>query len=89
MAVKSHDLRLMTKSERERVLSQEMASPDANVATWSVVIHARLRMFESRYNLSTADLPDALASNRIQETPEICEWLFWSGIQARLGSPRA
>lgn len=89
MTLKSQDLRHMTAAERQKVLVEAFASSEASSRTTIVTIQSKIRTYESRYNLSTSDLPAALAENRIQETAEICEWMFWSGVQARLGSARS
>lgn len=88
MALKTRDLAKMSGAEREQVIADAFASSATTSRSMMVTIGARIRHFESRYNLPTSQLPAALAENRIQETADICEWQFWVSVRDRLASPR-
>lgn len=36
----------------------------------------RVRSYEQRYSMSSEQMRERLAANRIRETAEICSWLF-------------
>jgi len=70
----------MSEAERERLLDAAFdASPEA-LANYVAVIEARLRVFERRYELPSADLASALASGQLRETADVSEWLFWAHL---------
>lgn len=89
MTLRSRDLRNMSASDRDRVISEAFAASESTSRTTVITLDAKIRMYENRYNLSTDQLSAALAENRIQETAEICEWIFWSQVRARLAPTRA
>jgi hypothetical protein len=79
----------MNAAERDEVLAEAFTPATASIRVHLVAISAKVRQYEARYEMSSADLPAALASNRIRETAEICDWLFWSDVRDRLEQARA
>jgi hypothetical protein len=77
-------LRQMTDAERERLLSDAFeVSPEA-LANYLAVVDARLRVFEQRYELPSAALPEAMASGQLRDTADVSEWLFWAHLRSDL-----
>ena len=74
--IRTSELTTMTTSEQLAVLSRlakEARSPSYEALT---ALEARIRAFELRYEMSSADLKAKLGSGAIKETAEIAEWLF-------------
>ncbi len=88
MALKTRDLAKMTEVERDMVIADAFAASATTSRSMAITIGAKIREFEAQYKISTTDLSDALAENRIQETAEICEWIFWAGVRDHLAPPR-
>jgi hypothetical protein len=58
-------------------------------AKGSPTLDARIRSFEIRYEMSSAELPERLASGEVQETADICEWLLLLAARGALVSEEA
>jgi hypothetical protein len=80
--VSSSELSNMPAEDRQRALAELVAMAGAPENGQRAALEARLREFEQRYELSSADLPEALRSGRLQETADISRWLFWIEVRA-------
>lgn len=78
----------MTTAERRALLDASFEASADSVRVKLLEIGVRVRRYESRYEISSAELPAALAANTIQETAEICDWIFWVKIRDRLERAR-
>ncbi len=66
----------MTHSEEEQVLGELITRARGKRNGQMAGIVARIRKFEQRYEMSSAELVRRLKANEIRETAEISEWLF-------------
>ena len=82
--ISSAALRGMTESERARVVDEAFHCTAAELQNYLLVLDARLRVFELRYELPTAALGDALASGKLRDTADVSEWLFWAHLRSDL-----
>ena len=80
--ISSAELSNMSAEDRQRALAELVSKANDPQNGQQAALGARLREFEQRYELSSADLPEALRSGRIQETAEISRWLFWIEVRA-------
>jgi len=74
--VKLADLANMSRGHQERELAGLTRAATAR-AGQGAVLDSRIRRFELRYEMSSSQLRQGLASGAIRETAEIAEWLFW------------
>ena len=83
-------LRFMSEQERTRLLDAAFAeAPDA-LASYLAVLDARLRVFERRYELPSAELRRALERGTLRDTADVSDWLFWAELRGHLaGQARA
>jgi len=88
VTIRSADFQSMTAGERDEVLSAAFASSAADLRIYYLTVLAKVRKFELRYEMSSDDLPAALASERIRETADVCDWMFWSDLRKRLEQAR-
>lgn len=88
MTFASASLHDMNPTERRAVLDASFEVSSDSVRIKLLEIGVRVRRYESRYEISSAELPAALAANTIQETAEICDWIFWVKIRERLERAR-
>ena len=79
--VRSADLALMSTEEREVVLGRLVDSAAGPRNGQRAEIEARIRRFELRYEVSSAELLKELAAGKRKETAEIAEWLFWLKVR--------
>lgn len=79
----------MTATGRSEAVEAAVAAGEPVGRPYLLALDARIRAFESRYELPTPDLLATLEAGRIQETAEICEWLFLASLRSRLGEARA
>jgi hypothetical protein len=84
VTIPSAALRQMSEEERGRLLDSAFAQAPEALTNYLAVLDARLRVFEQRYELRSADLADVLRSGRLHETAEVSEWLFWVGVRSHL-----
>jgi hypothetical protein len=66
----------MTASERAAVIDRLTAEAKGPVNGLAVAALARIRTFESRYEMTSSQLLERLKSGEERETAEIAEWLF-------------
>jgi len=78
----------MTAAGRDRAIEATVTAGEPVGKTYLLALDARIRAFESRYELPTPNLQAALEAGRIPETAEICEWLFLASLRSRLGEAR-
>ena len=79
--VRSADLALMNTGEREIVL-RELVDAAAGPRNGQLAeIEARIRRFEFRYEITSAELLKELAAGKRKETAEIADWLFWMKVR--------
>lgn len=83
--VSSSDLRRLSPEERESFLADLYRESANSYRQLMTIIEARLREFESRYELASSAVGAALASGSLRETNEVREWMFWHHLRNRLG----
>lgn len=83
--LRTADLQMMTPEERNTVLSRIAADAVAPTNGQLAVLNARIRTYETRYEMSSSQLLERLAANEIRETADIASWLFLLGVRARSG----
>jgi hypothetical protein len=84
VTIPSAALREMSDVERSRLLDAAFAEASATLANYVLVLEARLRVFEHRYELPSAELSSALENGLVRDTAEVSEWLFWFDLWSRL-----
>lgn len=81
-ALRIGDLQAMTPRERDGVLSQLASEAVAPTNGQLVAVNARIRSYEARYEMSSAQLLARLHKDEIRETAEIASWLFLLNVKA-------
>lgn len=76
-AIRLRDLRSLGKYDREQAIEALLGEAISPVNGQAMAIKARIQGFESRYEMTSAQLVDRLRRNSCMETAEISEWLFW------------
>lgn len=82
-AVRLDDLSTMSAADRATAIERLTDEAVATVNGQAVVVTARISAFESRYEMSSAQLIERLSREELLETAEIAEWLFWLQLRAR------
>jgi hypothetical protein len=82
-SVRSADLRSMTPEERYEELEKIVNGAQLPLNGRGRVIAAKIRTFEQRYEITSAQLLAALKNGSCKETAEISLWLFWLDAKAR------
>lgn len=80
-SVLTTDLRSMTEDERRQALAAIVQQGRGVQNGERAILNARIRAYEERYEMSSADLRDALRTGRARETADVARWLFW--VEAR------
>lgn len=83
-AIRLSDLQAMTDAERSTALARLSADARGPLNGNASVIETRIRGYESRYEMSTAQLVERLKRGEQRETAEIIDWLFWVNIRSRV-----
>jgi hypothetical protein len=86
--VKLSDLANMPVEDSDRVLAELVQSAKAKRNGQRAVMDARIREFEIRYEMSSADLHERLRSGALLETAEIARWLMLLAARENRGSRR-
>ena len=73
MAIRLSDLCALNESEQDQALRTLAAEPSP--------IRARVRRYELRYEMPSAEMRQRVASGKMKETAEIADWLFWLNAQ--------
>ncbi|MGH7583308.1 MAG: hypothetical protein ACREL5_08805 [Gemmatimonadales bacterium] len=84
VTIPSAALREMSVAERSSLLDAAFAEASATLTNYVVVLEARLRVFEHRYELPSGELHTALEHGLVRDTAEVSEWLFWFDLWSRL-----
>lgn len=71
------DLSKMTEHEYEAHLGRVVGEARDPAARHNPALEARIRAFEVRYEMTSAQLRRGLRDDTIRETAEIAEWLFY------------
>ena len=71
----------MPKKERDRFLGAALSPSRKDLKLYLVVLKARLREFEDRYEIRSVDLPRALQEGTIRETRDVRKWVFWAELK--------
>lgn len=82
-ALRLSDLDSMTESEREKALERLAAEASGPANGHFAVAEARVRAFEQRYEMTSAELLERLNSGAQKETAEVAQWLFWLALLER------
>lgn len=85
--VRLSDLGALAPAERDGVLGQLTRVASAPINGQALLVKARIASFETRYEMSSADMIVRLGRSEIEETAEYAEWLFWLRLHA-LSVPR-
>ena len=80
--IKLADLGQMSKDDQAKVLTDLTDSAKQNRNGQTAVMDARIRRFEQRYEMTSAELLKRLEGGEVAETAEISQWLFWLGARA-------
>jgi hypothetical protein len=70
----------MTPAEQAGTLTGLVRAARTREGTSSAAA-ARVRAFELRYEMSTAEMIRGYRSGELRETADIAEWLFWAEAQ--------
>lgn len=73
----------MTEADRNRLLDAAFVDDPVARASFLAVIEARLRVFESRYEISSTELGHALRAGDLRDTADVSQWLFWTEVWSR------
>ena len=76
LAVKLNELANLPASERAKAIERLANEAKGPVNGLAVAALARIRTFESRYEMTSEQLVERLRGGQMQETAEIAEWLF-------------
>jgi hypothetical protein len=69
----------MTPQQRDAVLARLMEEARAPSNGFPEAV-ARIRAFEDRYEMTSAELVVRLSDGRQKETAEVAQWLFWLSV---------
>lgn len=84
-AIRFADLKALGKTDRENAISGLMGEALAPVNGQAFVIKAKIQAYESRYEMSSAQLSERLKTNTFRETAEVSDWLFWLRVRELSG----
>ncbi|HEX3865516.1 MAG TPA: hypothetical protein VHV78_02150 [Gemmatimonadaceae bacterium] len=84
-AIRFADLKSLGKADREHAIGVLVSEAKAPVNGQAFVIRAKIQGFESRYEMTSAQLRDGLRTNKIRETAEVSDWLFWLRVRDACG----
>lgn len=70
------DLANMSVEEKARELQRLTDAANNEPNGQRAVLDSRIRHYELRYEMTSAELLDRLSRNQIRETAEIADWLF-------------
>jgi hypothetical protein len=73
MAIRLSDLCSLSEAEQLQALNELSAEPSP--------ARARIRRYELRYEMSSAEMRRQIASGQMKETADIADWLFWLNAQ--------
>jgi hypothetical protein len=83
LSVRLADLDAMTVEERDEVLGRLVREAMGPENGQLALVDARVKVFERRYEMSSAELLERLRVGTQSETAEIAQWLFWLAVQKR------
>ncbi|MEH2325880.1 MAG: hypothetical protein V7K32_20430 [Nostoc sp.] len=64
------------KDERVDALLQSAVSPTSEqIEAWIKQVNDEIRLYESRYKMSSDDMSQALETGEASNFPDICSWL--------------
>lgn len=75
-ALRVADLANLTEAERRDQFSKLLSPPAGGVYPAEVGMRSRIRSYEARYEMTSAELLKKLEAGEIRETAEVSEWLF-------------
>jgi len=76
-ALRVADLANLTERERRDQFLKLLAPPPGGVYPAEESIRNRIRSYEIRYEMTSAELLSKLAAGEMRETAEVSEWLFF------------
>jgi hypothetical protein len=80
-SIRLHDLGRLSEPEKTKALRELALSAQARPMT---LIEARVRRFEARYELSSAEMQKKVSSGSLTETAAIASWLIALDVIQRL-----
>lgn len=84
-AIRFSELKALGKSDREKALNGLISEAKAPVNGQAFVVKGKIQAYETRYELNSADLPAAIRDNKLRETAEVADWLFWIRVRELCG----
>ena len=84
--IRDAELRAMSEQERARVLSELAVATTAQPNGELRELDAEITKYEQRRRMTSADMRDALATGRLAEDFEICQWLIALSLRERIAS---
>jgi hypothetical protein len=79
-ALRSRDLARMSPPEAEAAIAKLAQCVGEPNPAFDARVRARIRDFEIRYEVTSAEMLEELRDGRRKETAEIAEWLFWLSV---------
>ena len=76
LSMRLSDYAAMSPAEQAAALDALVNAARTNGATARTVLSARIRRFEERYEMTSDEMLQRVASGEFRETAEIAEWLF-------------
>jgi hypothetical protein len=76
-SVSLSDLHNMSREDRERELNEIITRAQAPRNGQRAIIAAKIRAFENRYDMTTAELVERLEGGQLRETADFSRWMFW------------
>jgi len=80
-AIRFADLKALSKQDRENAIKGIRDEAIAPVNGQAFVMKAKIQAYESRYEMTSAQLRERLKTNTFRETAEISDWLFWLRVR--------
>lgn len=79
-SVRLADLDALTPQELSDALAALVAEAQGPANGHFAMAEARVRAFEQRYEMTSAELHERLRNGTQRETAEVAEWLFWLAL---------
>ena len=83
LSIRLADLGGMTTEERDQLLGQLVSEASGPANGQLALVAARVKVFERRYEMSSAELLERLRTGLQKETADVAQWLFWLQVQRR------
>ena len=81
VSIPSSALSVLSRKERGRLLDIAFSQSPRQIEAYLLILAARLRVFERRYEMPSTNLTEAMRSGAIRETREVRLWLSLVKLQ--------